>query len=342
MHAPVERDRGDALVEVTAAAPRQRSHRLPTSATTTDEDGQEGALIETRLHRSAQTSAGTPQQPILHGRGLPSRPCRCSQPCCCVVPAGFALSATGPDGGQVLQRHVPGRRAAGLRLSAARVRHAAAARLPGRLSPARDARLALGVPRRDAARRVRGRGDLGAGACGRSSPSCLRPGRTATTTASGRGLGRRGWSSGSSRGSTRSCRRWRRAGSVIAGLSAGGYGAADIGLRHPDLFGAIESWSGYFRPLPDGPFKHASGAMLAANDPRRWSRARAGARARRHALLPLERPGAQPLVPSERDGRSSPASCNGSGSPVDAAPLPVAQGEWRAQVDAGSRWAFPG
>ncbi len=56
-------------------------------------------------------------------------------------------------------------------------------------------------------------------------------------------------------------------GRTIAGLSAGGYGAADIGLRAPRMFGTIESWSGYFHPLHDGPFKHASPAGLAANDP---------------------------------------------------------------------------
>ena len=30
------------------------------------------------------------------------------------------------------------------------------------------------------------------------------------------------------------------------GLSAGGYGAFNIGLRHLSQFGAVESWSGYF------------------------------------------------------------------------------------------------
>jgi len=57
------------------------------------------------------------------------------------------------------------------------------------------------------------------------------------------------------------------AGRVIAGLSAGGYGAFDIALRHPTIFGAVESWSGYFTPLHDGPFKHADASTLAANDP---------------------------------------------------------------------------
>jgi hypothetical protein len=57
------------------------------------------------------------------------------------------------------------------------------------------------------------------------------------------------------------------AGRAIAGLSAGGYGAVDIGLRHLDLFGTLESWSGYFTPILDGPFVHASAAVLAAHDP---------------------------------------------------------------------------
>jgi enterochelin esterase-like enzyme len=57
------------------------------------------------------------------------------------------------------------------------------------------------------------------------------------------------------------------AGRTLAGLSAGGFGAVDIGLRHPAMFGTLESWSGYFQPLPDGPFVHATAAELAAHDP---------------------------------------------------------------------------
>jgi hypothetical protein len=33
------------------------------------------------------------------------------------------------------------------------------------------------------------------------------------------------------------------------------------------MFGTVESWSGYFKPLHDGPFKTASAATLDANDP---------------------------------------------------------------------------
>jgi enterochelin esterase-like enzyme len=56
-------------------------------------------------------------------------------------------------------------------------------------------------------------------------------------------------------------------GRIVAGLSAGGYGAVNTALRHLGLFGTAESWSGYFTPLRDGPFKDADKATLDANDP---------------------------------------------------------------------------
>jgi enterochelin esterase-like enzyme len=37
-----------------------------------------------------------------------------------------------------------------------------------------------------------------------------------------------------------------RSGRALIGLSAGGFGAFNIGLRDPATFGAVESWSGYF------------------------------------------------------------------------------------------------
>jgi enterochelin esterase-like enzyme len=39
-----------------------------------------------------------------------------------------------------------------------------------------------------------------------------------------------------------------RAGRVLLGVSAGGYGATLIGSHHPSTYSVIESWSGYFRP----------------------------------------------------------------------------------------------
>ena len=54
---------------------------------------------------------------------------------------------------------------------------------------------------------------------------------------------------------------------TIAGLSAGGYGAVDIGLRHPRLFGRLESWGGYFSPFHDGSLASADSGQLTAHDP---------------------------------------------------------------------------
>jgi enterochelin esterase-like enzyme len=57
-------------------------------------------------------------------------------------------------------------------------------------------------------------------------------------------------------------------GRALAGLCAGGFGAVDIGLRHPGIFGTLESWQGYFAPVfRDGPFARASLAALAAHTP---------------------------------------------------------------------------
>jgi S-formylglutathione hydrolase FrmB len=39
-----------------------------------------------------------------------------------------------------------------------------------------------------------------------------------------------------------------RRGRAIVGLSAGGYGAMLLGIHNLDVFGAVESWSGYFHP----------------------------------------------------------------------------------------------
>jgi enterochelin esterase-like enzyme len=131
-----------------------------------------------------------------------------------------------------------------------------------------------------------------------------------------------------------------RRGRVIAGLSAGGYGAVDIGLRHADSFGAIESWSGYFRPLHDGPFKDASAGELAANDPRSIvaldgpAIARAGTRfffssgpAHSHWFRPSE------TVAFAHELRRL-------GLTATLRLYASRRGEWRAQLDDGLRWAF--
>jgi enterochelin esterase-like enzyme len=58
------------------------------------------------------------------------------------------------------------------------------------------------------------------------------------------------------------------AGRALEGVCAGGFGAVDIGLRHPGLFGTLGSFDGYFAPVfKDGPFVHATEADLLAHDP---------------------------------------------------------------------------
>ena len=130
------------------------------------------------------------------------------------------------------------------------------------------------------------------------------------------------------------------AGRVIAGLSAGGFGAADIGLRNSDVFGIIEAWSGYFRPLRDGPFKGATRKLLAANDPTKLARSEAAAlRAdgvrfflstgpfHSHWFRPEE------TLDFTRELRSL-------GLPVRYHRYTNAKGEWRNQLDTGLTWAF--
>jgi S-formylglutathione hydrolase FrmB len=58
-----------------------------------------------------------------------------------------------------------------------------------------------------------------------------------------------------------------RSGRALGGLSMGGYGAINIGLHHLGLFSVLESWSGYFRETPTGPFTGDSRAVLRANSP---------------------------------------------------------------------------
>jgi enterochelin esterase-like enzyme len=61
----------------------------------------------------------------------------------------------------------------------------------------------------------------------------------------------------------RSCRQDR----AIAGLSAGAYGAINIGLHQVASFGVIQVWSGYFIQTRTGVFAHATHAQLAHNSP---------------------------------------------------------------------------
>jgi len=129
-------------------------------------------------------------------------------------------------------------------------------------------------------------------------------------------------------------------GRLLGGLSAGGFGAVDIALHHPDVFGTAESWSGYFRPLRDGPFRDATAATLAANDPTLLARGDAAV-LRRDGLRFFLSTGPEHshwFTPGETLAFAR--ELRGLRLPVELRTYAVAKGDWRAQVDAGLAWAL--
>ena len=129
-------------------------------------------------------------------------------------------------------------------------------------------------------------------------------------------------------------------GRVLAGLSAGGFGAFDIGLRHPGFFGRLASWGGYFHPLDDGPFKGASKAELDANDP--WLLLRSEAAQLRldgtRFFVSTGPPHPGPEKPSETMafGRA----LLRDGLPVTVMRFKNLRKHWAHESHAGLRWAF--
>lgn len=131
-----------------------------------------------------------------------------------------------------------------------------------------------------------------------------------------------------------------RSGRTLAGLSAGGFGAMDIGLRHPGVFGTLESWSGSFTPLRDGPFKDAPPALLAANDPVLLAHTRARTlRADRTRFFvstgPYHSHWFRPAATL-----SFARELRGLRLPVRLQTVTGRKGEWRAQMAAGLTFAF--
>ncbi|HSD89521.1 MAG TPA: alpha/beta hydrolase family protein [Kofleriaceae bacterium] len=61
-----------------------------------------------------------------------------------------------------------------------------------------------------------------------------------------------------------------RDGRAIAGLSMGGFGALELGMRHPALFAAAASHSGVDALLYAGPFPYVAGKVQLLKDPKEW------------------------------------------------------------------------
>jgi enterochelin esterase-like enzyme len=129
-------------------------------------------------------------------------------------------------------------------------------------------------------------------------------------------------------------------GRVLAGLSAGGYGAFDIGLRDPHLFGALESWSGYFHPLHDTPFRDVGITTLRANDPQLLLRRKAKLLRRLDIRFfvstgPYHSRWAPPSESTAFAGEARALRLL-----VTYRSFPSRRGHWRDEFHAGLSWAF--
>jgi S-formylglutathione hydrolase FrmB len=129
-------------------------------------------------------------------------------------------------------------------------------------------------------------------------------------------------------------------GRILAGLSAGGFGAMDIGLRSPSLFGRIESWSGYFMPLDDGPFKGADARTLAANDPMKLVVAEAPRLRRLGIRFYLGSGPTHSRWFKEQQTVDFDTLLTRLRLPVTLRLVPTLKGEWKDQFSAGLRWAL--
>ena len=79
---------------------------------------------------------------------------------------------------------------------------------------------------------------------------------------------------------------------AIAGFSMGGYGAMNLALRHPSLFGQVVSIAGYFHPDDESGIFQGQNGLVAANDPGQHLRNARG----KHILLCEDASEAFPLI----------------------------------------------
>jgi len=129
-------------------------------------------------------------------------------------------------------------------------------------------------------------------------------------------------------------------GRTIAGLSAGGFGAIDIALRHPGLFGTAESWSGYFTPLRDGPFVDANSATLEAHNPTALVRQEAATLRRdgTRFFISTGPPHSRQIKPASSAAFA--VELRGLGIKVVYHSYASPLGQWREQLDTGLLWAL--
>jgi enterochelin esterase-like enzyme len=128
-------------------------------------------------------------------------------------------------------------------------------------------------------------------------------------------------------------------GRTLAGLSAGGYGSVDIGIRHPRLFSRLESWGGYFTPFGDDPLDNVGDEVLASHNPTLLARS---------AAPTLRRLGVRFYL-STGPGHGKVERADTIDFAHELATLRIryrlrvfrgGKGMWERQLAAGLRWAF--
>lgn len=123
---------------------------------------------------------------------------------------------------------------------------------------------------------------------------------------------------------------------TIAGISAGGFGAVDIALRHPGLFATVESWGGYFAPFGDGPLAGESRQQMQAHDPELLVRREARA-ARRVRFYLSSGPTHADVLQSDTTRFGTELTRLGISHVVWL--LHTRKADWRAQLTQGLRYA---
>jgi len=130
---------------------------------------------------------------------------------------------------------------------------------------------------------------------------------------------------------------------MLAGLSAGGYGALNIALHNLPVFGSVEVWSGYFRETRSGPFAHATARELYRNSPIEYVSA-ISAQLRRYPLRAFIYAGASD--PVHRFVATMAAKLRAAGADASAAVYPGGH-DWRlwnahmaAMLELASAWLY--
>ena len=113
-------------------------------------------------------------------------------------------------------------------------------------------------------------------------------------------------------------------------------GAVDIALRHPGLFGTVESWGGYFVPFADGPLRGASREQMQSHDPALLVRREAGM-FRRVRFFLSSGPTHGDVLQSQT--RAFGAELAGLGIPHVTWLLHTRKADWRGQLTLGLRYA---